>query len=259
MPESPSEYSAGDALRAIRKNYERRNEAKKDLTVALTNYLEELTCDPPAEPGSILKFAEIWGAYAVGLYEAEAERHFAGSPREPLALFGDSGELNGGVTVEEVKGTLHTLRVPHPQNWTALDFSREDDPLEMGSTMRKLAQSVATLPYSFSWLLGDEWFMGEIRKRVSEHAGHWREKFELREQELIDLSDETPTERGRIRSEWITKQLTGRPYKHISDHPDGPARNTLKRYRSGKASNQDSSVRGQIAKVFGCNVSEVPL
>ncbi len=250
MPESPSEYSAaGDALKAIRKNHERRNAAKKDLTIALTNYLEELPRDPPAVPDSVLKFAEIWGAYAGSVYEAAAERYFADSPAESQALFGESGELCGGVTIAETKETLHNLRVPHPQHWPALNFSREDESLEMRRTMKELAHSVATQPYSFSWLLGDEWFMREIRKRVSERADHWRKKFELL----------TVSERGRARSEWVTYQLAGRPFKHITEHPDGPRPNTLRRYRSGQESSQDGSVRGKLARVFGCDVSEVPL
>ncbi len=178
MSEPSLDGPGRDALRAIREDQERRNEAKKNLTSALTNYLEQLPRDPPGLPNSILSLAEIWGAYAVSLYDSAAERYFAGSPDEPLALFGDSGELQGGVTFAEVKEALQTLRVPPPRHWPVLNFSREDDPPEMRSTMKELAHGVAALPYSFSWLLGDEWFMREIRSRVANRSAHWRKKYE---------------------------------------------------------------------------------
>jgi hypothetical protein len=93
----PSEGgAAANALGAIREDQERRNEAKKNLRSALTNYLEQLPRDPAALPASILTLAEIWGAYAVSLYDSSAERYFAESPQEPRTLFCESGELRGG-------------------------------------------------------------------------------------------------------------------------------------------------------------------
>lgn len=66
-------------------------------------------------------------------------------------------------------------------------------------------------------------------------------------------------ERGRLRSAWITKMLAGRPFKIITGHAQGPSDNTLRRFRSGEKSTQDGTVRGQLSKVFECDIAEVPL
>ena len=65
-------------------------------------------------------------------------------------------------------------------------------------------------------------------------------------------------ERRKVRDSWVTTRLAGQPLKFITDHPEGPSDNTLRRYRSGAPSTQDGSVRGQLAKVFDCQVDEVP-
>jgi transcriptional regulator with XRE-family HTH domain len=70
---------------------------------------------------------------------------------------------------------------------------------------------------------------------------------------------EKVAERSKLRQEWVNEKLAGRPRKVISDHPSGPSRNTLSRYESGQESNQDGSVRGQLAQVFNCAVADVPL
>jgi hypothetical protein len=71
-------------------------------------------------------------------------------------------------------------------------------------------------------------------------------------------SDDSAT-RSRNRSEWLNQKLEGRGWKFITEHPDGPSDTTMRRYRSGRVSIQDGSVRGQLARVFGCQFSEVPL
>jgi Helix-turn-helix len=165
-------------LRAIDDDLTRRNQAKKDLTSTLTSYLEELPRDPAALPTSIVRLAEIWGAYAVTLYDSLALRHFCGSPNDIGTLFGESGELYGGATIVDVKRALANLKVRPGRGWLEPNFSRDGDSLEMVNTMSALAHTLTATPYSFSWLLNEAWFNTEIWNRVRGRSNHWRQKFE---------------------------------------------------------------------------------
>src|SRR5580658_3606893 len=145
-----------DVLRAIGDDLARRNEAKKILTSALTSYFGELPRDPAGLPNSILMLAEIWGRYAVALYDSLAGRHFAGTPIHTEMLFGEFGELYGGTTISQVNDVLTTLRIRPGQDWSVPNFSQNGDSLEMVTVMRELGRAVAASPYSFGWLLQDE-------------------------------------------------------------------------------------------------------
>jgi hypothetical protein len=65
---------------------------------------------------------------------------------------------------------------------------------------------------------------------------------------------------ARIRSEWLDGQLSRKGWGSdldIAAHM-GPSYNTIQRYRSGKKSSQDRSVRGKLAKALGTDISNVP-
>jgi hypothetical protein len=176
-----------DVLRVIREDLERRAEAKENLTLALTSYFDELPRDPAGLPSSIVMLAEIWSRYAITLFDSLAERHFCEPQIETETLFGESGELYGGTTIMDVKDTLTKLKVRPGRGWPAPKFSQDGDSLDMQRTMRELARTVADSPYSFSWLLLDEWFMVQIRDRVRARADYLKQKFEQRVAPSCDL------------------------------------------------------------------------
>ncbi len=210
-----------DALRAIGDDVERRKEAKKNLKSALTSYLDDLPRAPEGLPNSILMLAEIWGRYAVILYDSLAERHFSDSSAQTETLFGESGDLYGGTTIAQVKDALTTLRIRTVREWPIPNFSQDVDSQEMRSTMNELARAVTASPYSFSWLLHDESFMAEIWKRVRGRADHWRRKFEQKFGSNRD-SIQTP------------RRSSGESPPTIADTRRRSRREILKRYRQTK-------------------------
>jgi len=74
-------------------------------------------------------------------------------------------------------------------------------------------------------------------------------------------NDKQEKRRGDKRSAWLDSKLTQHPDwssdQDIAAHW-GPSYNTIQRYRSGAASNQDLSVRKGFAKAFHCEITEVP-
>lgn len=153
-------------LNAISADLERRSEAQKDLKQALQNYVQNLS---QAEDLDLSALAEIWGGYAVRLYDSLAES-FIGLLVSREATFGDAGLLAGGQTLEDVKKALNTVRLPRPEHWPPAQTSRgpDDDP--------RLAQFVRKIMFSevsFGWLRDDPWFWNEIRDRVRERVRQW--------------------------------------------------------------------------------------
>jgi hypothetical protein len=74
-------------------------------------------------------------------------------------------------------------------------------------------------------------------------------------------SDTSQAERSRVRSAWLDKQLS-QPLGLRSDldiaNNGGPSYNTIRRYRRGATSTREREVRGLLAEVFKCQISEVP-
>jgi hypothetical protein len=109
---------------------------------------------------------------------------------------------------------------------------------------------------------------------LSGSAKQWQPKILLRDGSSIPVPLDLLTRRSplsfarsnpgnpslaRQRSEWVYKMLAGQYLNSISLHPEGPSDNTLRRYMRGIKSNRDGSVRGQLAKVFDCDIGDVPL
>jgi hypothetical protein len=86
-------------------------------------------------------------------------------------------------------------------------------------------------------------------------------------EELMPLEEPTfpirtpaSADRGEVRSTWLEQQMARKgwtTYADIAAH-GGPSYNTIRRYGSGKPSNQDRTVRAVLAKAFGCDNADVP-
>ncbi len=77
----------------------------------------------------------------------------------------------------------------------------------------------------------------------------------------VTKSNVNPTDSKGRRSAWLKKQFAG----HASwtsdldiEQAGGPAYNTIQRYRSGRKSTRDVYVRRLLAKVFNCDIADVP-
>lgn len=101
-------------LSAIRADQDRRTEAQKDLKHALLTYTSNLSRPQETDLNAL---AEIWGGYAVALYDSLAES-FMGMPVSLEATFGEAGVLAGGQTLEDVRKAIESVRVPRPDHWS---------------------------------------------------------------------------------------------------------------------------------------------
>lgn len=74
------------------------------------------------------------------------------------------------------------------------------------------------------------------------------------------ISAEEQKVRGELRSRWLDDRYAEKDWTSDLDleQARGPSYNTIQRYRSGKKSNQERSVRQLIAKALGCKPAEVP-
>jgi hypothetical protein len=123
------------SLSAISADQDRRAEARKDLKQALLSYTQSLSRTRDID---VSVLAEIWGEYAVRLYDSLAES-FIGLPVSREATFGAAGILAGGQTLEEVKMDLTDVRLQRPEHWPPADTSREaDDDPETEKVVREL-------------------------------------------------------------------------------------------------------------------------
>jgi hypothetical protein len=180
-PAPPTPSTAGDtvesqsggkprrALRAIREDQERRADAKKDLKQALGSYTESLARESDR---SLIELARIWGAYSALLYDSLAESHI-GLSGDPSELFNESGVLFGGTTVSQVKYDLERIRLPRPKHWPAPQNFGDGVSLELHQSLQSI---ILSSPVSFTWLLDDPWFIGEIIECVSERVRHWQKQ-----------------------------------------------------------------------------------
>jgi len=180
VPVSPE--SSQPPLKDIDDDEERRNSARRNLKRTLQNYLERL---PREKLLDLQELAKFWSAYAVALYDSVAECHMAGPPVNPEVLFGDSGVLAGGQTMAELRIDLQTISVQRPLHWPIPEIYRPGDPPELRAALHELK---GNQPYLFSWLLDEPGFWDGLRKRVAEGVPEWRQQFQKRFSDHVELA-----------------------------------------------------------------------
>ena len=77
---------------------------------------------------------------------------------------------------------------------------------------------------------------------------------------VVAPPDDNEAKRGKARSNWLDQKMHDKGWTAGTalKGNGGPSYNTIRRYRSGKKSNQDRSVRSQLSKALRCSIEEVP-
>jgi hypothetical protein len=160
-------------LHAQCQNLKRRNQARKDLKAVLQNYLETLA---RPQDVNLNTSAEMWGAYAIELFDSDAESYLATTPVDIDMLFGPTpGSLVGGRTLSAVRSTLTGIKVRRPKHWPdSQSFPRAAGDAEDRRVLRKLTLAFSR-DYSFGWLLDEEWFWQEIVGTILDRTRYWLE------------------------------------------------------------------------------------
>jgi hypothetical protein len=83
---------------------------------------------------------------------------------------------------------------------------------------------------------------------------------ELKEARAAKQAEKEQAVRAKARSDWLDQTMIEKTWTADTEIAvnGGPTYNTIQRYRSGKESTRDRSVRLALATAFGCEVSAVP-
>jgi len=178
------------SLQAITDDNNRRLEAKRDVQSALQAYLANVPRERELDQNTL---TEIWSNYALTVYDSFAES-FMGLPLRWETVFGETGVLAGGETLEAVKRALTEMRVPRPAHWPPPNLARSAD--ESPEMLREIGDLVVGPNVSFGWLLDEPWFSDEIKARVLERARVWEKS--STEPDLLGAISDLTTSLKRI-------------------------------------------------------------
>ena len=99
-----------------------------------------------------------------------------------------------------------------------------------------------------------------LSRRQSVPANRRTEETFGRRSPANKLVDKQQAKRGKIRSAWLDQQRSAKGWTSDLDIQvnEGPAYNTIRRYRSGATSTREPYVRLKLAKAFACQILKVP-